>query len=1308
MAEEDNKQISAGLKQLTQLLKEESAADKTDNLIDEIRDLANSVKGLSSEFGKEFGSLINQSNTAILQQDVEGQESLQQQLGVLKEIAELQKKRNEKMAAEFTESIVQSELSRSINMTLSEQKKELESIKESETLASTEKLIERLEGKGSNEFSQQLSADFQELKTKLENPEISDEERTHYRDLLDKIGESGQSEEERREANKMSNKMIAKMDGIISGLEKFGQAVDDMLSNTAKGLGLAALALLFFDPETLAEILTNVIVFVTDTVHAIAKIFEGDFTAMADLVADHPILSTLASMYLALKAVTFFAKAIRSGIVVWQGLTKAFSFVMGAARWLMGPISWLARGIMALGPMLMSAGAAIVSGIGTALSWVVSTAIPAIVSGIGAAFSAIAGAIGSFFSAVLVPLAPFIAIGAAIAAVGYAIWEGVSRALDIFEETGSIMDAIVGGISGILGTLVALPFDILKSIVSTVAGWLGFEEFEAWLDSFSFADMFTQAFDAAFAMIGSVLSGLWDVVTWPFTALNDFIAETFGFDILGSLGAVLSGIWDFVTAPFTAIVTFVSGIFNGDGILESLSNALSGLWETVTWPFTAINDWIAETFGIDIGATLSGILGDLWGFITYPFTAINNWIKETFGVDVGQVLGDVLGGIWDAITEPLGAISDFIGQAFDAAVAWVKEKLSWIPGVGGLTDEQSAALDTATESGLYDKDLVGNSEINRDMVAQATMAQLDAIRADADLSEEDMKFIEDEIARRTPEAPTRGTEPTTTRPDFDSGVTAQETFDAPTAPAPTLPSGDAVIVRVPRTQVPAAATPQPTVVPRAEVQAAIAAEAAEAQQVVPQGEVTDYMSTVPLVEDVTGMFDNVMNWVGEKTEALGDYLSEVSYLEPVRDFIGGTTNWLSEQTEDVMGFLEEIGLFDAFKETFHEMGKFLKYMVEDLFDWVQEKLSWIPGIDAPEVRVRHNEDYNEGDSERLRQARQSAGLAPEGTNSTVEQNQAMTYRALQEQGFNETEISNMMGMMQGESGFRPQTEMSYANTSNERIREAMGRRVEDLSDAQLTELKQDPEAFYNHVYGGDMGNAADEGYMYRGRGFIQLTGKDNYERYGNMIGVDLVNNPELAADPEVASRVAAAYLKDRQRSGDNYEEMGDVYKRVYGVNPEDMRAGAARNMRMEDMAVREGYARDFSSRIASGSYNAVGQEAMVAQTGDSVPPVVAVNPNRTAVSNAIVAQTTPPTSVAGTVAPVNEGRTAHMVTNQVHNNDLAAQEKAASSEAAVVVAQGGGQSVRSNSTSVSAPTYHINNDQSPDRIAFDMISIPIG
>jgi putative chitinase len=61
---------------------------------------------------------------------------------------------------------------------------------------------------------------------------------------------------------------------------------------------------------------------------------------------------------------------------------------------------------------------------------------------------------------------------------------------------------------------------------------------------------------------------------------------------------------------------------------------------------------------------------------------------------------------------------------------------------------------------------------------------------------------------------------------------------------------------------------------------------------------------------------------------------------------------------------------------------------------------------------------------------------------------------------------------------------------------------------------RNPQKIANRVYGGRMGNgpeATGDGYKFRGRGFIQLTGKNNYTQFSKFIGEDCVANPDLVA-----------------------------------------------------------------------------------------------------------------------------------------------------------------------------------------------------
>src|SRR4029079_2481910 len=65
----------------------------------------------------------------------------------------------------------------------------------------------------------------------------------------------------------------------------------------------------------------------------------------------------------------------------------------------------------------------------------------------------------------------------------------------------------------------------------------------------------------------------------------------------------------------------------------------------------------------------------------------------------------------------------------------------------------------------------------------------------------------------------------------------------------------------------------------------------------------------------------------------------------------------------------------------------------------------------------------------------------------------------------------------------------------------------------------------------DLGNTgAPDGERYRGRGFVQLTGRANYVVHGAAIGIpDLVDDPERANEPDIAARLLASFLKAHER-----------------------------------------------------------------------------------------------------------------------------------------------------------------------------------
>ncbi|QRY95395.1 glycoside hydrolase family 19 protein [Sphingomonas paucimobilis] len=63
----------------------------------------------------------------------------------------------------------------------------------------------------------------------------------------------------------------------------------------------------------------------------------------------------------------------------------------------------------------------------------------------------------------------------------------------------------------------------------------------------------------------------------------------------------------------------------------------------------------------------------------------------------------------------------------------------------------------------------------------------------------------------------------------------------------------------------------------------------------------------------------------------------------------------------------------------------------------------------------------------------------------------------------------------------------------------------------------------------DLGNVrAGDGYRYRGRGVLHVTGRDNYRRFGAIVGVDIESQPERAAEPAIAMALGGAYWTSRR------------------------------------------------------------------------------------------------------------------------------------------------------------------------------------
>ncbi|MER8436772.1 peptidoglycan-binding protein [Mesorhizobium sp. M1312] len=102
---------------------------------------------------------------------------------------------------------------------------------------------------------------------------------------------------------------------------------------------------------------------------------------------------------------------------------------------------------------------------------------------------------------------------------------------------------------------------------------------------------------------------------------------------------------------------------------------------------------------------------------------------------------------------------------------------------------------------------------------------------------------------------------------------------------------------------------------------------------------------------------------------------------------------------------------------------------------------------------------------------------------------------------------------------------SYEINTRLRIAHFMGQVAHECAGFRTTEEFASGAAYENRS---DLGNnKPGDGRRYKGRGLLQLTGRDNYRRMGESLHLELEDNPKLAADPVVSLKIACEYWKVR-------------------------------------------------------------------------------------------------------------------------------------------------------------------------------------
>lgn len=109
---------------------------------------------------------------------------------------------------------------------------------------------------------------------------------------------------------------------------------------------------------------------------------------------------------------------------------------------------------------------------------------------------------------------------------------------------------------------------------------------------------------------------------------------------------------------------------------------------------------------------------------------------------------------------------------------------------------------------------------------------------------------------------------------------------------------------------------------------------------------------------------------------------------------------------------------------------------------------------------------------------------------------------------------------------------------------------------------------------GNTPEADGDGYLYRGRGYIQLTGRRNYRFAGTKLGIDLINNPDRALDPNIAATIAVRGMVEGWFTG----------KKLSDYLPDDYLYARRVVNGMDHASVIRQYARIFERALEAGKY----------------------------------------------------------------------------------------------------------------------------
>ena len=350
-------------------------------------------------------------------------------------------------------------------------------------------------------------------------------------------------------------------------------------------------------------------------------------------------------------------------------------------------------------------------------------------------------------------------------------------------------------------------------------------------------------------------------------------------------------------------------------------------------------------------------------------------------------------------------------------------------------------------------------------------------------------------------------------------------------------------------------------------------------------QVKDFLK--PIWNKITEFFKPIFDWVGDKIKTVIETLQPVfNFMKGVFDKITGVLKGLMERYEPLRQAVEKAQNFLGLGPKKPELPKEVKGPLEKKTvapnetaaekvkkNLTPSQLRWLGGADPtdPYIMARMpppqpgekggppaqpGQPAPQAPAAPPPQAPQAPTARKEGEKPLeVSGIQATIVKSLNESGVTSPKAhANVLATVKAESNFKVQSE-NLLYSSAQRIQDVFGKkRIPSVEDAQS--LVKNPEALANQVYKTTDGNSAPgDGFKYRGRGFIQHTGKNQYAAISKFTGVDVLNNPDSLNSPEIAAKAIPWFLLSyKGLKPDDVENMSKVNKAIAFADPTGKKA----------------------------------------------------------------------------------------------------------------------------------------------------------